>query len=117
MMEKKMEATTTAVAFHADWCGGCKILGPKMEEVFNNLDDETKAKVKMVKFNFTDDATKAASKELAAQHGISDIYPEGKPSTGIVKLLDNDGSVLTEIHYKMSVEEITNIIKDATARS
>ena len=125
MMEKKMEApkaetTTTAVAFHADWCGGCKILAPKMEEVMNGLDDETKAKFSFVKFDFTDDATKAASKTLAAENGVESVFPmgEGKPPTGAIKLVDNaTGAVLAKIHYKMSVEEITGIIKGVTSRA
>jgi len=119
MMEKKMEApATTAVAFHADWCGGCKILGPKMKEVMNGLDEDTKAKFGFVKFDFTDDATKAASKTAAMENSLTGVYPEGKPSTGVVKLIDNaTGSVLAKIHYKMSVEEITGVIKGVTARS
>ena len=119
MMEKKMEApATTAVAFHADWCGGCKILGSKMEEVMNNLDDETKAKFKMVKFDFTDDTTKASSKKTAMDKGLSSLYPEDKPATGVLKLVDNaSGAVLAKIHYKMSVEEITGVIKGVTSRA
>ena len=121
MMEKKIEAaTTTAVAFHADWCGGCKILGPKMKEVMNNLDTETKAKISMVKFDLTDETTKAASKDHAMKKGVSDLFPtgEGKPPTGVVKLIDNKtGTVLAKIHYKMSVEEITGLIKGVTKRA
>jgi len=121
MMEKKVEApTTTAVAFHADWCGGCKILAPKMEEVMNGLDAETKAKFAFVKFDLTDEATKAASKTKAAEKGVDALFPmgEGKPPTGVIKLVDNaTGAVLAKIHYKMSVEEIKGVIKGVTARS
>jgi len=118
-MEKKMEApATTAVQFHADWCGGCKILGPKMEEVMNGLDAETKEKFAFVKFDFTDDESKAATKALADEKGISDLYPSGKPPTGAIKLIDNaTGAVLAKIHYKMSVEEITGVIKGVTSRA
>jgi len=119
MMEKKVEApATTAVAFHADWCGGCKILGPKMEEVMNGLDAETKAKFAFLKLDFTDDATKASSKSMAMEKGLAGVYPEGKAPTGVVKLIDNaTGATLAKIHYKMSVEEITGVIKGVTARS
>lgn len=117
-MIKPMEAKTTIVAFHADWCGGCKILGPKVGEVLGALDDETKAKFNMVKFDFTDDTTKAASKALAMEKGLGDIYPEGKPSTGVLKIVDNaTGAVIGKIHYKMSNEEIKGAIKAAVARS
>lgn len=116
--ETMTKANTTVVAFHADWCGGCKILGPKVKEVMNTLDADTKAKLAMVKFDFTDDTTKAASKALAKEKGISDLYPTGKPSTGILKVLDTEtGAVLAKIHYKMSAEEIKGTLKAIAARS
>ncbi len=120
MMEEKAQVATTAVAFHADWCGGCKILEPKMKEVMDSLDAETKAKFASVKFDFTDDTTKSASKKTAMEKGISNVFPagEGKPPTGVVKLIDNaTGTVLAKIHYKMSAEEIKGVIKAVTARS
>ncbi|MGH1399188.1 MAG: hypothetical protein ACRBCT_08240 [Alphaproteobacteria bacterium] len=119
MMEKKMEAvTTTGVALHSDNCGGCKILGPKMKEVMAALDAETTAKFAMVKFDLTDDASKAESKKIAMEKGVAGIFPEGKAGTGFVKLVDNKtGAVLGKIHYKMSVEEITGLIKGVVGRS
>ncbi|MFK7838756.1 MAG: thioredoxin domain-containing protein [Bdellovibrionales bacterium] len=121
MMEKKIEAPATkAVQFHADWCGACKILAPKMEEVMNNLDEDTKAKFALVKFDLTDDTTKAASKKTAMENDVTSAFPagDGKPPTGVIKLIDSKtGDVLAKIHYKMSVEEITGLIKGVTARA
>ena len=117
--ETMAKPNTTVVAFHADWCGGCKILGPKMEKVMNSLDDETKAKFTKVKFDFTDDTTKAASKAMAEEKGFAGIFPgEGKPPTGVLKIIDNEtGTVLAKIHYKMSEEEIIGTLKAVTSRS
>ena len=117
--EKMTKPATTVVAFHADWCGGCKILEPKMKEVMNKLDDETKAKFAKLKFDFTDDSTKAASKALADEKGYAAIFPgEGKPPTGVLKVLDTEtGAVLAKIHYKMSEEEIIGTLKAVTSRS
>lgn len=117
-MVKPAEAATTVVAFHADWCGGCKILEPKMKEVMKNLDADTKEKLAFVEFDFTDDATSAATKELAVEQNLASVYPEGKPSTGVLKIVDTaTGTVIGKIHYKMSNEEITGALKAAVARS
>jgi len=112
--------STTIVAFHADWCGGCKILGPKMEKVMNGLDAETKAKLTKIKFDFTDDTTKAASKTMAKEKGLANLYPSAdtKPPTGVLKVVDTKtGAVLAKIHYKMSEEEIAGTLKAVTSRS
>ena len=123
--EKVMEApisapATTIVAFHADWCGGCKILAPKMEKVMEMLDEETKSQFSMLKFDFTDNETTANSRALAEEKGLSSLIssPTGKPATGMLKIIDTaSGEILTKIHYNMSEEEITNAIKTATQRS
>ena len=39
---------------------------------------ETKAKLTKVKFDFTDDTTKAASKAMAEEKGIAALYPTGE---------------------------------------
>ena len=117
-MMKKETTTTTLVAYHADWCGGCKILGEKMEKVMNGLDEETKSKLSMVKFDFTDETSKAATKTLAEKKGVSSLYPQDKAKTGIVKVVDSaSNDVLGRIHYKMSEEEITGLLKGIAARS
>ena len=118
--EKMTKPGTTVVAYHADWCGSCKILGPKMENAMNSLDAETKAKLKKVKFDFTDDATKATTKEKAEKHNLAAMLPsgEGKPPTGFVKVIDTEtGAVLAKITKAMSEEEIAGVLKATAARS
>ena len=118
--EAMAKPATTVVAFHADWCGSCKILGPKVEAAMNALDAETKAKFAKVKFDFTDDATKAATKEKAEKHNLASMLPagEGKPPTGFVKIIDTEtGAVLAKITKTMSEEEIAGTLKAVTSRS
>ena len=118
--EKMAKPATQVVAFHADWCGSCQILGPKVEGAMNALDAETKAKLTKVKFDFTDDATKAATKELAQANGLEAMLPtgEGKPPTGFVKIIDTEtGAVLAKITKTMSEAEIAGTLKAITSRS
>ncbi|MBN9221918.1 MAG: thioredoxin [Mesorhizobium sp.] len=51
------------VDFWAEWCGPCKMIGPSLEEISNELG----AKVKIAKLNIDENP------ELAAQYGVRSI--------------------------------------------
>jgi thioredoxin 1 len=51
------------VDFYADWCGPCKMLGP----VLDNLAEELKGKVKIVKVNVDE------LSEIAQEYGVMSI--------------------------------------------
>lgn len=51
-----------AVAFHADYCGACKAIAPKVSELAMKLDGEP---VEFMKFDFSNDETKISTNSLA----------------------------------------------------
>lgn len=74
-----------AAVFHADWCGKCKQMGPSaMKTMASYARDKD---VKFVKFDLTDDSTKAQSAKLAARNGIAPVWNSNQ-KTGMVLLVD-----------------------------
>ncbi len=74
-----------AAVFHADWCGKCKQMGPSaMKTMASYARDKD---VKFVKFDLTDDSTKAQSAKLAARNGIEPVWNSNQ-KTGMVLLVD-----------------------------
>lgn len=64
----------TVVDFWAEWCGPCKMIGPSLEE----LSDEMAGNVKITKLNIDENP------DLAAQYGVRSIptlliFKNGEP--------------------------------------
>jgi thioredoxin len=73
------------VDFYADWCGPCKMLGPIMEQ----LSEEMKDKAKIVKLNVQD------SQEIASIYGVMSIpavkmFKDGKVAAEFLGLRPKD---------------------------
>lgn len=67
------------VDFWAPWCGPCRMVGPIVEDIASDYQDQ----VKVVKFNVDD------SSEIASQYGIRSIptlivFKEGQPVETLV---------------------------------
>lgn len=112
--ETKAADSVVAVAFHADWCPGCKILGPKMKEVRSGGELD-KANILFVKLNFTDKVTTHQSKLHAEALGLGEMFKKNAGKTGFVLLVDpKTHEVVDKIDYKMDVEEIAKKLKMKT---
>ncbi|CDW60126.1 thioredoxin, mitochondrial [Trichuris trichiura] len=74
-----------AVQFHADWCGPCKLLGPRLESIVDN----TEGDVLLARLNVDDCA------DLAMEYGVQSIptvlgFRDGEIVEKIVGVVDDE---------------------------
>lgn len=106
-----------ALAFHADWCGACKELGPKVMQTMKDIGDTP---VLFVKFDLTNEATKRQSEYLAGAIGVGDLYAEHGKKTGFVLLVDAQtqkvlGKFTRETSSKDMLAELKELTEDDRA--
>jgi thiol-disulfide isomerase/thioredoxin len=103
--DKAMAKNTvvTAVAFHSDNCGSCKILGPRMKEAMQVINTD---KVDVVKFDFTNKNTIAAAKALAKEKGINTVLQKYGAKTGFVVLLNAKGEEVAKLKVDDNTADI-----------
>lgn len=99
------------VAFHADWCPGCKVLGPMLVgEVLPEIGNQPYL---LVKLDQTEKESRQAEYMLGAL-GLGDIWSEHAGKTGIALVVDTETKkVLSTINYNQDAAEITKTIKTA----
>lgn len=73
-----------AVMFTADYCSACKAIAPKLMSLQENLDAKD---VEFVKFDFSNDESKAKTKKIANKLGLSEVLASNN-GTGFVVLVD-----------------------------
>ena len=114
--EIKVEAPKViAVEFYADWCNTCKELMPRMAEIRKSY--QTKY-VMVVRFDMTDDYTKAQASFMASFSGLGEVYKKGGGKTGFIALVDaKTKEILGVINLKKPVEEIPKMIDDAITKT
>jgi thiol-disulfide isomerase/thioredoxin len=96
--------SVSVVMFHADNCGACKILAPKMEEALNQADQ---TKLDVVKFDFSNRQTIEETKALAEAKGLNSTLQTYGAKTGFAVLVDSDGNILETIKFNDDVDEIS----------
>lgn len=111
MENSKDMPAVMAVAFHADWCPGCKALGPKVMKAKKAHADDG---VLFVKLDLTNDATKAQSTYLANALGLSKVYAEHGRKTAQVLLIDTKTKkVIGKLNPSHSDSDIQAALKKA----
>lgn len=83
------EAKVVAITMHADWCGTCQDLNPKVDNVKPYFEDEG---VLFTKFDFTDDYTIHQTRLMANWIGIGELFTKSQErgATGYMILIDPD---------------------------
>uniref|UniRef100_A0A5S6QMD8 Thioredoxin domain-containing protein n=1 Tax=Trichuris muris TaxID=70415 RepID=A0A5S6QMD8_TRIMR len=74
-----------AVQFHADWCGPCKLLGPRLESIVDSTDGD----VLLARLNVDDCA------DLAMEYGVQSIptvlgFRDGEVVEKIIGVVDDE---------------------------
>ena len=114
-MAEKSATPVTAIAFHSDNCGSCKILGPRMKEAMKAVNTD---KVNVIKFDFTNKETIAATKTLASEKGVDNVLQQYGAKTGFVILLDKDGNEVDKLKVDDNTADIaTKIVKAIVGQS
>ena len=81
------------VQVHADWCGSCKVLDPRVQAMGEQLDA---ADVLVVKLDYTNAATTRAANRLASALGITEAVAANN-GTGKLLVIDGDSRTLTQV--------------------
>ncbi len=95
-----------AVMMHADWCGTCKALAPKISQAREKAKLDEKD-VLFVKLDLTNDNTKHQAAMMATALGITGVYEENAGKTGFMLLINAEsGEIMARITNKHDVEKI-----------
>ena len=101
-----------AVAFHADWCGSCKVLGSNVVKARGKSDLDSQ-NVLFVKLDLTNKATRDQSSLMASALGIKDFYEENNGKTGFVLLVNSKtGEAVGKLTKDMDSGQITTMIQE-----
>ena len=99
------------VAFHADWCGKCQTLGPKMmKSVFPEIRDEPYL---LVKLDMTDQDSRQPEYMLSAL-GLGNLWEEYGRKTGFALVIDAETKQVVEtLNASESSEAMVSEVRTA----
>jgi thiol-disulfide isomerase/thioredoxin len=99
--------------FYADWCGSCKALEPKLNQVKRDFQGQP---ILFTRFDLTDDFTNDQSARYAALLGLENYYRENDGKTGFMLLFDAQSKKLIGKITKLNTpEEIKAMLTQALA--
>ena len=99
------------VKLHADWCGSCLVLGPRIDSAREQADlDESSAL--FVTLDLTDEATRHQSALLAHSLGLEEFFAANRGKTGFAILVDvASGEIKGRLTKDMSADGIAAAIR------
>ena len=87
------EPRIVAALFRSAWCGACRVLEPRVEDVRAEYED---APIDWVRFDFTL-GRRGGLREQAVEAGIESLYDELEGATGMLVLYDRRSGHALEI--------------------
>jgi thiol-disulfide isomerase/thioredoxin len=106
------EPRLVAALFRSNWCGPCKILEPRYEQVMAGYGE---APLEQVRFD-SSFGRRGALAERASAEGIRSVYDATSGATGFVLLIDRDTQdVLARITVEYSEADIAGALDYALA--
>lgn len=104
-----------AVKFHADWCGSCQVIAPKLKKARGKGDLDNK-NVLFVKLDLTDATSRHQSKLMANALGLGKFFKENNNKTGFILLVNAaNGEMLGKITKEQSDADIAKMINEKLA--
>lgn len=98
-----------AIRMYADWCGYCKELDGKLDEVKHEFADSN---VWFTYFDVTDEFAQTQTRYLADKLNLSHIYEQYSDRTGLMLLVNpKDGQVIEEITSDISEDDLVSQIR------
>ena len=102
-----------AVLMHADWCGSCKVLDPKITQARENngLDEKN---VLFITLDLTNETTSHQAAMMADVLEITELYESNAGKTGFMVLIDSKtGDPISRITKSLDAESISEQVLEA----
>jgi len=108
--EEAQQPLLVGVLHHADWCGSCKVLDPKLEAVKRDFQDQG---VLFTQVDLTDEFTQAQSVLFASWVGYKDVLANNQ-KTGFMLLVNPaTGETMGKLTKVQSEDELRATIGEA----
>lgn len=105
------------VKIHADWCGACQALSPKLQQAEQRLQEENliPEHVRFVRLDRTNEATLAESSVKAEELGLTDIMQTHTKTGEVLVVKGENKSVFAKLTAADTVDTIVGKIREKLA--
>jgi len=108
-----------AAMFRSSWCGACRILEPRIDDVRPDYDD---AAIEFIRFDFTL-GQRERVRNLAVEADITGLYDQMAGRTGFLVLMDRETGTVFEIvttnydreHIREAIDRWLSVTAEAEA--